>query len=74
VIEESDEDADESPTTEVHQKSAPEKLVDKRSRFIRRQSVMQYMRDQASIDDDPMAALYLVSLFDLQKITHPKLL
>ena len=34
----------------------------KRAKFVRKQSVMQYMQDQQSIDDDPVTSLYTVSI------------
>ena len=34
----------------------------KRAKFVRKQSVMQYMQDQQSIDDDPVTSLYTVNI------------
>ena len=43
----------------------------KRAKFVRKQSVMQYMQDQQSIDDDPVTSLYTVNKYILFWITHP---
>ena len=65
--EEEDSVLDDSPSPLVPQIVPPlvpvpkEGIVkNKRAKLERKQSVMQYMKDQQSIDDDPVANLYTV--------------
>ena len=76
--EEEDSVLDDSPSPLVPQIVPPlvpvpkEGLVkNKRAKLERKQSVMQYMKDQQSIDDDPVANLYTVIILNIwpQKAT-----
>ena len=70
--EEEETDFDDSPSPLVPPSPSPivvppaikneNNIQSKRAKFVRKQSVMQYMQDQQSIDDDPVTSLYTVSV------------
>ena len=63
--EEEELDVDDSPSPSSVPQLVPtlqNDVAKKRAKLVRKQSVMQYVKDQHSIDDDPVTSLYTVSL------------
>ena len=62
--EEEELDVDDSPSPSSVPQLVPtlqNDVAKKRAKLVRKQSVMQYVKDQHSIDDDPVTSLYAVS-------------
>ena len=62
--EEEELDVDDSPSPSSVPQLVPtlqNDVAKKRAKLVRKQSVMQYVKDQHSIDDDPVTSLYTVS-------------
>ena len=62
--EEEELDVDDSPSPSSVPQLVPlrDDVAKKRAKLVRKQSVMQYVKDQHSIDDDPVTSLYTVSM------------